>query len=260
MNAYTYCWNQPLTFVDLDGEEPVSVNDEAEKYDRHIIFVHGTVVLGAGGNKGKSDPHGQWGNYVQPLVVEHFGVPEVNTHNPNWVGNNNTAVRQAGGLVVAELLYDILDANPNAEILIIGYSHGGNVSKIGLNHAHHEMELDLSNVTLLGTAVPALYAYQLSVSTRESLNYHLNFYNNHDTTQRSLALIGSSGSRVRIDGHEIGRAQHFATNIEVQRYLPRGSSVRPVAPHEVMANSIDIWRHYMLAEISRAKGWDRECD
>ena len=267
LNQYGYCWNKPLKYVDLNGMHPYdvdAVSGAAPSFDhnRHIIFVHGTVLRSDDREAELGRTH--W-NSTSGHIMAELGIP--NQHIPYWVGDNTTTERQTGGDIVANYIRNILRDNPNAEILILGYSHGGNVAKIALNNLIMEniihnifntgYELNLSNITLVGTGTPALYSYQLNNLTQSSLKHHFNFYNNWDLVQRLYALRGSSGRRVNLDGHEIGRAQHGATNISVETGVTRGwrNNWGLNEAHSSMVTSIEMWDIYKIAPIRDSKGW-----
>ena len=273
-NHYVYCWNDPMNLVDLDGLTPTEPRQEHSNDERHIIFVHGTVLdheerLAGGGPQ-------QWSNGFVNHLTDALGVPSTNVHIPNWDGLNNASRRRTGGRIVAEQIVSILIDNPNAEILIIAYSHGGNVSNMALNNlfsrnmsirrnnfrrnpcnAGTNCELDLSNITLVNTAAPAMYDYRLWESPQSQINAHFNFYNTRDATQQTFALHGSLSERMHVDGHPIGRAHHGAINREVSttevtwwdnRFWRGGA-------HSIMRTSTRIWDYYKVPRIQRATGW-----
>ena len=112
---------------------------------------------------------------------------------------------------------------------------------------------------MVGTGTPALCAYQLNHSTQASLNHHFNFYNNWDLVQRLYALHGSSGRRMNIDGHEIGRAQHggsLVSNISVETGVTRGwrNNWGLNEAHSSMVTSIEMWDTYKIDPIRDSKG------
>ena len=158
----------------------------------------------------------------------------------------------------------ILRHNSNAEVLLIRYSHGGNVVKIALNNIFRDdYELDLSNVTMVGTAAPALREYQLN--NVQGLNNQFNFYNTWDATQANFAGIGSSairqdpGSTRWGSSNQWGRAQYTAcpeNNICVTRDVPRHlDNFGGMAAHSIMRTSQAIWDLYKVDPIREAKGW-----
>ena len=259
-NQYTYCWNQPLNLVDLDGLSPE---------DRYTIFVHGTTNEWGENDDPYVGPN-QWYNYdVMGFVNGHFNIPSSNTHVPNWYGGNTPETRFAGGDIILGYLIKILRDNPNAEILLIGYSHGGNVGHIALNGAK-ECELDLSNITMLSTGAPAHNDYRLNENTQSQVNGHLFFSNNRDFIQSQAHRMGTSSSRMNTsygDGH--GRGHYGARNVIVDRGVPRGMSwgwIPFVDPnpnhnigggpaHSIMRTGMRTWRLYMLPEIGETTGW-----
>ena len=149
----------------------------------------------------------------------------------------------------------ILRHNPNAAILLIGYSHGGNVNNIALN-VLEECEIDISNITLVSAASPAMYDYRLNTNAQSQINGHFNFYNRRDATQTLYAQLTSSSSVMNVDGHPRGRAHHGAENIPVDRNVPRGFQNRWGAPaHSIMRTDTAIWYHYKINLIREATGW-----
>jgi len=267
LNQYTYCWNDPMNLVDLDGLFPTEPRQEPENDARYVIFVHGTVIQpwrtwhSTGTNTYGPD---QWGEAYINHVINSLNVSENNVHIPNWRGRNNPRERVRGGNIVEGYIRNILSNNPNAEILIIGYSHGGNVVKIALNNIFSDdYELDLSNVTMVGTATPALREYQLN--NVQGLNNQFNFYNIWDATQANYAGIGSSTRRQDPSGtlwrpsDQWGRAQYTAhpeNNIRVTRDVPRNSeNLFGAAAHTIMMTSQTIWDLYKVEPIRESKGW-----
>lgn len=197
-------------------------------------------------------------------VINSLNVSENNVHIPNWRGRNNPRERVRGGAIVEDYIRNILSNNTNAEILIIGYSHGGNVVKIALNNIFSDdYELDLSNVTMVGTAAPALQEYQLN--NVQGLNDQFNFYNTRDATQANFAGIGSSARRQDPSGtlwrpsDQWGRAQYTVSpenNIRVIRDVPYGrNNIGGAAAHSIMRTSQIIWDLYKIDPIREAKGW-----
>ena len=124
-----------------------------------------------------------------------------------------------------------------------------------------ECEIDMSNITLVNTASPAMYDYRLNTSAQSQTNGHFNFYNVRDETQRTFGLFRGGGARrTRVDGRQIGRAQPYpARNVEV--YVPRSevswwdNNWMSAGAHSIMRTSVRIWDEYKIDEIRDIKGW-----
>ena len=279
--------SQHLEWLNL----PYEIDQQtSEEINRHLLLVHGSVIQ-------PTDPTGtgpgHWTDHsvMDALMVE-FGIGMDNVAIPDWVGRNRSSHREAGGELIAEYLKDILRNNPYAEILLAGYSHGGNVAKHGLNLVQEyldampedDRQFNLNNVTLLGSGTPAFHAYQLNENTRDNINAHLNFFNNRDWVQRQYSPVGStahpdrgvsfnpwglinpfaspitienSDPRIHVQGYERGRAQfphENVQNIEVDNHVPRGRhNIGGSAAHSAMVNNRALWEHYHIPAIREAK-------
>jgi len=214
--------------------------------NRHLILVHGSVLSVSEREERVGVTHF---DLILDQLLSAFEIYEENYHIPDWIGENNTTVRSLGGEIVAGYIRRILSDNSEAEILLIGYSHGGNVAKIALNVL--EGEIDFSQITLVGTGTPAFYTYQLSPAVQENLNHHFNFYNTSDAVQNIFALFGSSGDRIELDEHEIGRAQHGATNVQVETGVITGwtNNWFQNEAHSSMRTSAEMWDYYKIPLI-----------
>ena len=217
--------------------------------NRHLVLVHGSVLISSEREERIGLTHF---DLIKDQLLDAFDIYEQNYHIPDWIGENNRNVRSLGGEIVASYIRMIFSDNPNAEILLIGYSHGGNVAKIALNSLGDEF--DFSRITLVGTGTPAFYYYQLHPIIQENLNHHFNFYNTSDAVQNIFALIGGSGDLVNLDEHEIGRAQYGATNVQVETGVITGWAnnwLRNEA-HSSMRTSSEIWEYYKIPRIRAA--------
>jgi len=228
---------------------------------RYLILVHGSVLNPIQRRFGKGG-RDQWEESdVKKHLMAVFNVPEENVYLPDWGGRNQSDSRHTGGTIIANYLHDILKKNPFAEILLVGYSHGGNAANIGLNilaqrNASGDDGFNLDQITLLNTATPAMYDYRLLTSTQALINAHLNFYNHRDFVQQTGALIGSSSRRMNVDGHEVGRAHHGAINQSVTLDVPSGlKDPFGVLAHGRMRSSPKIWKTYKIPQIRAAKDW-----
>lgn len=227
---------------------------QEKSHNRHIVFVHGSVLDDEGLRERIGLKHFE---EIKNYLLDAFDIYEKNHHSPDWIGENNANVRELGGRIVAYTLQEIFKTNPDAEILIIGYSHGGNVAKSALNYLDTYEETNFNNITLINTATPALTTYQLNEAVQKNLNHHFNFYNNHDMTQNRYAAIGSSGGLfhegdfIQLENHERGRAQPGATNINVSIGVPTGviDNWLGMAAHTIMITNIEIWDHYKIPLI-----------
>jgi len=215
--------------------------------DLVIYLVHGTW----------GSPEEHWSDEFIGFLMDEFNIPRGNIHAPEWTGTLGGDIRGSGGLLLAINIQSNPQINTDTNMLIVGYSHGGNVAKENLNFLHDIFGFDLGNTTLLTVATPIITSHQLNQATRESLGFLFNAFNNYDSVQLA-GTMHITGSRAAepgfiVDGTLIqkivgGRFLHSANrNIPVTRYIPRGTdNVAGLAAHSAMHNNPNVWRYYFL--------------
>ena len=174
-NQYNYAWGRPLNFVDLDGMRPRNHQYE----DTEVWLVHGTVF------PGKSSDH--FTEEFKQYLMGELNIPRENIHVPYWGGNLNLNVREREGHSLANEINSTI-TNPNTNVLVIEYSHGGNVAIRSLNRLHDHYNFNLNNTAFIAVGTPRRRDYRLSRGALNNLGYNINVFNDVDSVQRAGTL------------------------------------------------------------------------
>jgi len=135
-----------------------------------IWLVHGTWNRDDGGIKDHWDDAG-FRTYIRGL----FGY---DYHRPEWDGINNMPSRIQGAQAIAKQIKCWSRVNPDLPLILIGFSHGGNVNKEIVNILARETPPVFVN-TLINIATPIRPEFTLSVRVGQ----HINVFNRLDAIQ-----------------------------------------------------------------------------
>ena len=218
--------------------------------------------------------HGTWGSpeehwseeFIRQLLMPEFNIPRGNINTPEWSGNLSRSDRGHYGRQIAREI-DERYSGTDTTILLVGYSHGGNVNKRALNWLNF-IGFDLDNTFLINIATPNRTDYRLGARTRDNMNYqHINVSNNNDFIQTLGARpFTADGGIVFIEGWfgektpwfmGPGRYARYAVNIPVGEYLPSAVFnflALGIPVHSAMHGNIDVWVRYILPAINELKG------
>ena len=278
LNPYTYCHSNPLKYIDADGNFPVihrptfetTLETVSSRYVRGPVQVD--AVTGAApkanslkrpyadlevwlihGSKGSSEHFPE--DFVSFLMGE-LNIPRANIHIPDWGGNINARIRRNEGHAIASQI-NSQTRNPDTQILIATYSHGGNVGKRSINRLDRHYGFDLSNTTFVTIGTPIRSDYRLRRSARDGLNNHINVFNDWDSIQMLGTLhinpfVNPRRGGFIMDGWmpryvQRGRFSPGSTNIRVGSHMPRGfDNLIGFPAHGAMHNNPYVWQDYIL--------------
>ena len=202
-----------------------------------MFLFHGTQGL-----KGDGEPEDHWSDDFIAKLASELGISVDNIEILDWGGALSQSTRRDGGHNIATKLSEL---EHNGPLLLIGYSHGGNVAIRTINQLATEYNQDLSNLTLvtIGTPVRELnneYVLYESID----INHHINIYNIHDIIQIAggpapLLQEGTAGRRFSDENR--------TENINVESITETG----PFASHSYMHDNIRVWRDYILEALRR---------
>lgn len=157
LSPYQFSGNRLIDGIELEGLE--------------TYLLHSTLF-------NRSSDYNPEGNYFSPLYSmfgqERTGLDKVYT--PDWGGAYNIKARKQGGRELADLIIRTNEnqyTNPprnttvKAPILVLGQSHGGNVSIDAVNKvvAHYISELDKGNIS----EIPRIDLILINTPVREHL-------------------------------------------------------------------------------------------
>ena len=144
-----------------------------------------------------------------------------------WSGNVYIKDRAKAAQDVFNFAYALRCLNPNAELILIGYSHGGNIAIEAINKLAEEINYPVQNITLITIATPIRPIYQLKTSVK----LHLNAYNRLDFMQ----IFGQIGTGTKIKDVGIRRFKG-AENREAKRFVG----------HLYMHSNEKFWRRHII--------------
>jgi len=211
--------------------------------------------------------HGSFGgpehfsDYFISFLMAELNIPRANIHAPDWGGNLNRGVRRAGGNALASEI-NSRHSNSDTNILIVSYSHGGNVSRRALNRLYDHYDFCVGNTALVTIATPMRTDYRLRSGVQNNLNFHINVFNDWDSVQTAGTIHanpfrGSERFGFIIDGNgrlrrvAEGRYAPRANNIRVANYIPRGfDNFLGTPAHSAMHSNENVWRRYLIELIT----------
>jgi len=250
LNPYTYCWNQPQSYVDLDGKTagrpPRPSRQETEHEDLEVWLVHGSFGC----------PEHYDDEFINYLA-RRLNIPVENIHVPQWSGDLSISDRRSYGHGIASDI-NARHGGSSTNVLIVGYSHGGNVARRALNRLHLHYGFDMSNVGFITLGTPMRNDYRLRWGINNNLAFHLNIFNDLDSVQlygtiHGSPFIGPERPGIIMDGWLPrvvlpGRYAPGATNIRVTNYIPERFDYRYVGvpAHGAMHSNPELWEHYFI--------------
>jgi RHS repeat-associated protein len=159
-NGYAYAHNNPLSKVDPDGFDPITV------------IVPGTF-----------NDFDDWNNSLfKGWVRNTFGGDVVMV---KWDGWDNKLMRSWVGRQLAAAINDYAKKHPGEEINLVCHSHGCNVAFKALEGLNSNVKINV----LVSLGVPVRDDYK---PKEEKIRQHINVYSKHDFVQ-------PNGGRIRFD-------------------------------------------------------------
>ena len=107
-----------------------------------VLAIHGTFA-----------PDAEWAqprSTLHQLIQSEPGSVHINWVPFSWSGGNSHSARELASTELAKQVVDLSIQNPNADIHLIGHSHGGNVALMMLS-AHLDVRPKVASVTCLST-------------------------------------------------------------------------------------------------------------
>ena len=235
--------------------------------DLVIYLVHGTW----------GSPEEHWSDEFIGFLMDEFNIPRGQIHIPDWGGALSEEARRDGGLDVANQIYSN-HREANSSILLVGYSHGGNVLKNAINDLDYR-NFNLGNSFILSIGTPIMDVYQFTQSAYANLGFHFNAFNRWDFVQiGGTALDGNpyipEGSFGYVNGlvyigngqmrHafvEFGRWSPTAKNIQISNHIPRSpfNNYFGIPAHSAMHANPSVWRDYFLNLLLQAINGEGRC-
>ncbi|MCL1925231.1 MAG: hypothetical protein FWF50_06580, partial [Defluviitaleaceae bacterium] len=145
--------------------------------DLEVWLVHGTVMPPGVVNLPGAGPRKHWSNEFVEYLANELSISTNNIHIPDWGGALNAVVRSNEGHAIASSINERLTENPNLNIVLIGYSHGGNVSIRAINRLSNHYNINTNNITLITIGTPIRNDYTLNTN----INQQINVFNTRDT-------------------------------------------------------------------------------
>ena len=166
-----------------------------------VLLIHGT--------KGLPKPAKRhWPSKFISYLEGVFGsTPKI----LEWSGSVNIKDRAKAARDVFNFACAFRRLNPDAELILIGYSHGGNIAIEAINRLAVETDFPVeSSITLITIATPIRPIYQLKAEVK----LHVNAYNRLDLMQ----VIGQIGTGTKM--RDVGtRSFKGAENREAKRFV-----------------------------------------
>ena len=245
-------------FMDMHVEDGIGGGtvrlQDPEYADLIVYLAHGTEI-----------PHplfrspDHWTEEFKEWLAEGLDMPREHIFTHSWGGALSGHARAAGGLTLAVDIQANPYIGPDTKVLLVGYSHGGNVAITTANLLNSIFGFDASDMLLTTIATPARIDYQLNENLR-NLMFHLNVFNDYDAIQilgtshilgslayhpkmrTRLSRVGGVSVAESIVYIEAGRFFSSAVNRRISSYIETG----PVLSHRTMHSNIDVWRNYEL--------------
>jgi hypothetical protein len=170
---------------------------------------------------------------LRSLISRRFGFGPDGYHTPVWSGENTIEARIEGARRIAGEITRWRNENRDALLVLIGFSHGGNVNKEIVNIlSRQNPPIFVSTMINIGTPI-APSAHTLSAEVGQ----HINVFNESDHIQFAGARM--AGNRLN-DPRRYEGTEH---NILIPA---RYSSNRGVRNHMFMHICFNVWERILL--------------
>lgn len=191
-----------------------------------VLLIHGTTAIPNPAkrhwpDKFKTYLHGVFG--TTPKVLE-------------WSGAVSVEARSLAAHNVFNFAAELHSTNPKTHLILIGYSHGGNIAIEAINKLAANAAFPVNEaITLITIATPIRPRYQLNTRVRQ----HINAYNRLDFMQ----IFGQFGTGTRL--YDVGvRSFNGAKNEVAKRYIG----------HRSMHSNEMFWATHILESLTFDKG------
>jgi RHS repeat-associated protein len=239
-NRFSYSFNDPINKFDPGGND--------------VFMVNGT----SGDNSWWEDDLND-GEDLYSWVQSTFSGQKIWGANNMEMGNTHQARKDAVENLASAIRRAITD-NPNAEINVIGYSHGGNVIK---EYSHREDAVQMDRVITLGTPQRMIGPFDDEPQSHPeytmksgAVGIYINVYSNNDYIQShggmdgSKALAGASPATAgRLDPRAHYNVDASTYNGEKVRHRTLGSG--PIWDRPTI-HSGGVFGQYVRPYIERA--------
>jgi len=215
-----------------------SVDDQNEVPGAPIWLIHGAFdSLPRVGN------HWRGADDVRAHIKKLFGYEY---YMPRWGGLPSQSSIHRGARTIAQQIIRWRRLNQGTPLILIGYSHGGNVNK-GIVNILDRNDPPIFVNTMINIGTPIMKGL-FTISAK--VGQHINVFNPYDAIQR----LGSVHS-APIEGAEIEtgipmrglvipedpRWYDGAVNVPVQLLDSSG----PLERHDFMHSSVSVWKNYI---------------
>jgi len=239
--SYNYLLQQCYELADLyrlsTRDRLVGARVGEEVRGAPIWLIHGAFnSIPVAGNHWGDDTAG-----VRAHIKKLFGHEY---YEPEWNGRPTVSSIRRGAQNIARQIKSWKEVNPGKPLILIGYSHGGNVNKEIVNIlARNNPPIFVNTVINFGTPIRPEF------SVNASVGQHINVYNTGDAIQvfgagRHQLTDPESGMPLGIrafprDPRRYGEPENNVT------VTPRYHPLRGFRNHEFMHTTIEVWKDYI---------------
>jgi hypothetical protein len=163
INRYVYVCNNPINFID-----PLGLED-------WLIIVPGTRIPERGG-PGAPD-WARAGSADVRAMQSTFRTDDKHTSTLEWTQGNSREARSVAAETLRSRISSIRNEDSNANITVVGHSHGGNAAI----EASNGQNTKIDHLVTLGT--PVRDDYRLN---SRNIGQHTNIYDTKDTIQSEM--------------------------------------------------------------------------
>ncbi|WP_123891873.1 RHS repeat domain-containing protein [Chitinophaga costaii] len=258
LTPYQFASNTPLQAIDLDGLEAFFIHGTASDPSRWTENS-GTIpqYLRISGNT-KYDATFEWGTRVAKI--------QPNATKPgNGYLNQNTDRETAAHALVQHIISSGLIDPKEGVVTLIGHSHGGNVAiqaadelREYLDSKPEYKDMKINIITISTPAENTPFANENPREHMESINKHLQLYNEEDVVQRTLSNVMKDKSKIMLPFLRTYRNFNLFSNdftqnqkIDVSKYYGNHKIATSVEAHSFDANHPDLLNQVQPIFIKR---------